>query len=93
MAAVAQAEVKNQAVDITKESQAMNTSSPGLSSDLQTPLLISLQTLSFSPLLSYPPGPRVKLKVSFLKPLSAVYPRVASGRMLSAGEVWWTEFL
>lgn len=71
----------------------MNTSSPGLSSALHTPLLKSLQTLLLSHLQNYPPGPRLKMKGSFHEPPSAGYSRVASGGMLSVREVWWTEFL
>lgn len=71
----------------------MNTGTARFSSALHTPLLKSLQTLWLSNLQSYPPGPRVNLKGSFLEPPSAGYSTVASGGMLSAREIWWTKFL
>lgn len=98
MAAPAGAEMENQAVDSTKESQAESIGPPAPkkpSSELQNPLVTSLQIPLLSPLQSYPTGLSVKQKGSFggatFKPDG--YSRVASAWMLSVREVWWTKFL
>lgn len=98
MAALAGAEMENQAVDSTKENQAKSLGSPAPRksiSEIQTTVVTSLQNPFPSPLQSYPTDLSVKQKRSFVgatfKPDG--YSRVASGWMLSVKEVWWTKFL
>ena len=69
MAALAGAEMENQAAGSTKESQAKSVDPPAPekpSSELQAPLVTSLQVALLSPLQSYLTGLRVKQKGSFV---------------------------